>query len=209
MATKDTPTSVGPQIQIRRLGRDEYSVPIIGVTPLIAHKWAEKSKNMMLEKQQTKARPVKEFRVPEDDFNAARYRLSDGSDGMPATAFKAAIVHAARLHTGITQVALKQMLIVIGDGTDENGDQLVRISYDDLKMRTDTPRNSGGTADLRFRPQYDGWSAMLQIVVVSGQLDEESLLALVDAAGMGGVGDWRPTSPKSATGSYGTFRVAL
>ena len=39
-------------------------------------------------------------------------------------------------------------------------------------------------------------------------IDEASVIALVDAAGMGGVGEWRPSAPKSATGSYGQFRVA-
>jgi len=42
---------------------------------------------------------------------------------------------------------------------------------------------------------------------IAGQFDEGSILALADAAGVGGIGEWRPTSPKSATGSYGTFEV--
>ena len=28
------------------------------------------------------------------------------------------------------------------------------------------------------------------------------------AAGIGGVGEWRPSSPKGATGSFGRWRVA-
>ena len=47
----------------------------------------------------------------------------------------------------------------------------------------------------------------LQPADVLARFDQHA--ALVDAAGIGGVGEWRPTSPKSATGSYGTFRVDI
>lgn len=209
---KSTVVDDGPQgavITLRRLERTELLIPVRGLTPLITQRWSEKARNMMLEKQQSKARPAKEARDPEANFEAARYRLPDGSDGVPATAFKAAIVHAARLFSGITQVQLKQMLIVVADATDDRGDQLVRLEYGSVRMREDTPRNATGVADLRYRPQYEDWSATLRIRILSGQIDTESLLALVDAAGSGGIGEWRPTSPKSATGSYGTFEVDM
>jgi hypothetical protein len=216
MATKATTTiepttpdevSAPAAIQLERLGWAVYHIPIVGVTSLITQRWSEKSRTQMLTKQQTKARAAKEPRDPEANFEAARYRLRDGSDGMPATAFKAAIVHAARLFSGVTQVALKQMLVVLGDGVDSRGDHIVRINYDELVMREDTPRNASGVADLRYRPMYSGWSTTLHIRVIRGQIDMSSLVALVEAAGAGGVGEWRPTSPKSATGSYGTFQI--
>lgn len=193
-----------PQIRLRRLDRIVYEIPVQGTSPLIVHRWSSKAKRTMLDAQQTTARQKKEPRDPVADFEAARYRLEDGRDGMPATAFKAAIVYAGRLFEGITQVALKQMVVVIGEGPE----QLVPLEYGELTMREDTPRNSGGTSDLRYRPQFDPWSAMLRVRTIAGQFDEASLYALVDAAGIGGVGDWRPTSPKSATGTFGCFKVA-
>jgi hypothetical protein len=36
-------------------------------------------------------------------------------------------------------------------------------------------------------------------------LSAESVIAIVDAAGLGGVGEWRPS--KAKTGLYGTFEV--
>ena len=104
----------------------------------------------------------------------------------------------------MTQVLVKQTVLVIGDGPD----QLVPIEYGDITMREDTPRNASGVADLRYRAQYWPWSTTLRVRTIEGQFDNESILALVDAAGIGGVGEWRPTSPKSATGTYGTFEVA-
>ena len=64
-------------------------------------------------------------------------------------------------------------------------------------------------SESALRAQYWPWRALLRVQVISSQFDEGSFFALVDAAGIGGVGEWRPTSPKSATGSYGTFRVDI
>lgn len=203
MATDKVPPTTG---QLRRLNRIVYEVPIVGTAPLITNRWSEKARQMMLDKQQSSARAKKEAKDPEALFEAAHYKLPDGRNGMPATAFKAAIVHAARLFEGITQVSLKQMVRVLGE-LDDRGEQIIPITCDEVIMREDTPRNASGVADLRYRPQFNGWRAVLPVQIVEGQLDEASLLALVDAAGIGGVGEMRPTAPKSATGQYGTFEV--
>ena len=75
-------------------------------------------------------------------------------------------------------------------------------------MREDTVRVGMGTADLRYRAQYFPWSVDLVIEYPPSQISIESIVALVDAGGIGGVGEWRPSSPKGATGSYGTWSVA-
>jgi hypothetical protein len=61
--------------------------------------------------------------------------------------------------------------------------------------------------DLRYRNYFFPWKAVLNIRFISDAIDADSILALVDAGGRGGVGDWRPSSPKSATGTYGQYRV--
>jgi len=204
MATNSTnPAEEQSIIELRRLERVVFEIPIRGTAPLIVNRWSEKAKQMMLEKQTTSARAKKQPKDPVANFEASRYLLPDGRDGFPATAFKAAIVHAARLFEGITQVQLKQTVVVLGEGPD----QLVPIDYGEITMREDTPRNASGVADLRYRAQYWPWSAVLRVRTIGGQFDRSSILSLVDAAGIGGVGEWRPTSPKSATGTFGTFEV--
>jgi hypothetical protein len=74
-------------------------------------------------------------------------------------------------------------------------------------MREDTPRNATGVADLRYRNEIRNWRAELVVEFVSQVLNKESVIALVDAGGNGGVGDWRPSAPKSKTGTFGQFRV--
>jgi len=192
-----------PAFNLRRLDREVFDVPIRGTAPLIVNRWSEKAKNMMLEKQQTKARPKLEAKDPVAMYEASRYRLDDGRDGFPATAFKAAIADAGRYFDGVTMTDLKRMVVVVGEGPD----QLVPINYGNISMREDTPRNANGVADLRYRAQFWPWTATIKVRVIRGQFDFDSLLALVDAAGIGGVGEWRPSAPKSKTGTYGTFEV--
>jgi hypothetical protein len=194
-----------PAIRLRRLERVTFEIPIQGTAPLIANRWSEKAKQQMLEAQQTKARAKKDPKDPVANFEAARYRLPDGRDGFPATAFKAAIVGAAREFEGVTLVGMRTSIFVKGEMAGQ--EQLVPLTFGDLIMREDTVRNASGVADLRYRPQYWPWSATLQVQTTAGKFDLESLFALVDAAGIGGVGEWRPSAPKSFTGTYGTFEV--
>ena len=190
-------------IQLKRLERVSFEVPIIGTAPLIVNRWSEKAKEMMLSAQQSSARVKKAPKDPVSLYEASKYKLEDGRDGFPSSAFKAATVHAARLFDGVQMTKLRQVVTVVGVG----GDQLIPIEYGSVRMREDTVRNATGVADLRYRAEYWPWSATLEVHTISGQLDYESLVALVDAAGIGGVGEWRPASKTSATGTYGTFMV--
>jgi hypothetical protein len=192
-------------ITLRRIERETLAVRITGTAPLIVHRFDEKAKQMMLEAQQTKTRGPKEAKNPVAAFEASKYLLPDGRDGFPAVGFKAAIVGAARLFDGISMVQVKQLIRVEGTGPE----QLVPLVLDAAPiMREDTVRVGMGTADLRYRAQYFPWSVDLLIQYVPSQISVESIVALVDAGGIGGVGEWRPSSPKGATGSYGTWEVA-
>jgi hypothetical protein len=157
---------------------------------------------MMLEAQQNKPRQKKEPKNPEQDAADATYWLDDGRPGMPATAFKAAIANAARYYDGITITQLKEAVFVHGEGTE----QLVPIEGE-ITMREDTPRNASGVADLRYRNQLWPWQALLTVEFVATSLTAQAVVTLVDAGGNGGVGDWRPSAPRSKTGTFGQFRV--
>jgi hypothetical protein len=58
--------------------------------------------------------------------------------------------------------------------------------------------------DLRYRPEFTEWSAVLEVVYVKSMLSMDSVLSLIDAAGLGvGVGEWRPEK----SGDFGTFMI--
>lgn len=189
-------------ITLTRLQRNRAHIMIEGQSPLIPHKWSEKAKVMMLAKQQGKPVANKAPKNPGQDAFDATYWIAEGVPGMPSTAFKSAISDAARHFDGVAIVTVKQSIFVVGEGPD----QLVTIEGD-ISMREDMPRNATGVADIRYRNQIWPWKAELEIEYVASALTPDALVALVDAAGLGGVGDWRPSAPKSKSGTFGRWEV--
>ena len=194
--------SIQEPIELDRISLDTLDIDIEGITPLITHRWSEKAKKEMRDKQAGVTRKKKEPKNPQAEYESAFYRLPDGSAGMPATAFKAATVGGARNFDSVSMVQVKQGIFVMGEGPD----QLVAIEGEPIF--TEMPvRIAMGTADLRYRPLFDPWGAHLTIQFNPVVLSANSVIALVDAGGIGGVGEWRPSAPKSHTGSYGMYRV--
>lgn len=204
MAKKKADTGL---IELRRLEDSVIAIPISGQTPVIPHRWSEKAKRMMPghpEKDTVKA--VKGPKDPVAEATACQYFIDKKKwrIGMPATAFKAALIGACRLFERPTMVEAKQLLYVVGEGPE----QLVEITGERV-LREDTPRLPNGNADLRYRYAYRNWKATVTIAYPTQLLSQESVLALLDAGGRGGIGDWRPSAPKSLTGTFGTWRVDM
>lgn len=208
------PAEKAAAISIPRPDIRTVKVRINGTAPLIAHAWSEKAIKMIQAAQEGKAtkkiKAPREARDPKADFEGARYKSGFGWDGVPAVAFKAAMVGACRLVEGVPMTLAKRLMFV--DGTlleDGSMSSLVKIEAPEPKMRTDTVRLDNGSADMRYRPEYWPWSAELTIRFNAGILSPEMLLNLLELAGsFEGICEWRPGSPQSATGTYGTFSVA-
>ena len=180
---------------------DEPSVKVLtfkarGITPLIVHKWSEKAKKEMRDKQQKKAAKAKSAKDCDQEYRDSMYLLEDGSHGFPAVAFKLAAVRAGKL-LGLTMTDLRQMFHVLADEVD-----LVRIEGTP-QMRED-PVKIPGSADLRYRAEYPDWSATLQVKYVADFITAEQLVNLFETAGMTvGVGEWRPEK----NGQFGQFTL--
>jgi hypothetical protein len=168
------------------------------------HKWSEKAKRQMLEKQMTPgARAKREPKNPQQDYESTIYYIDDDTYGFPAAAFKAAIVGACRHYEGLPMTVAKLVIRVDGEGDE----QLVRINGTP-RMREDMVRLETGVADIRYRAGFTKWSADLHIRFSESMLSLDGLINLVEAAGvLGGVGEWRPSSPKSVSGTFGCFEV--
>jgi hypothetical protein len=211
-ARKRTPTPGGqPAITLVRLQDQRVELDIEGLSPVIPHQWSEKAKRMMpgyvdpLTGNRPDTMEKKGDRTPRQEAEACVYRLEDGRPAIPATAFKAAMVSACRFFEKPTMTEAKLLFFVEGEGPD----QLVAFEHEgDPVLREDLARNANGGADLRYRHSFFPWRATLRIRFVPSSISEGSVVALVDAAGRVGVGDWRPGAPKSATGTFGTWRVA-
>ena len=189
-------------IELQRLQDAAIEIPIVGLTPLIPHRWSEKAKRMMPgHPEGDTVKKAKGKHDPKAEAEACLYLLGK-TLAFPATGFKAAMVGACRFFEKPTMTEAKQLLFVEGEGPE----QLVRIRGD-KELREDMPRNANGNADLRYRYYIHEWSGVLRVRYVTSRISRESVIALADAAGRGGCGDWRPSAPKSYTGTYGTWRV--
>jgi hypothetical protein len=197
-----------PIIQISRIQAETILVPVIGTSELIMHNWSEKARRIMLETQQGKKTP-KEPRDPEADYKAAFYRIASAPGqperyGMPVTAFKQCTVSAARFYgKSVTMTALQQCLFFHGEMTPADRQELIEITGEP-RMREDMVGVGVSGTDLRYRPGFQEWSAVLSVTFVKSMVDRGSVLSLIDAGGMGvGVGDWRPEK----RGTFGCFMV--
>ena len=198
----DTPTN--DQVVIDEIESQTLLVPIIGTMPLISHKFSDKAKRIMLDKMQGRAQ-TKTIRDPQADYEASLYRLGDGY-GYPTTGFKAATIGAARFYgKSISMTELRQFIFFHGEFSKEEGQSLVVI-HGEPRMREDYVRLSVSSTDLRYRAEFPEWTAELKVTFVSSSLSNGSLLSLIDAGGLGGVGEWRPAGKKSS-GEFGTYKI--
>jgi len=188
----NTTTVVLPPLQI-----ETVNVTLIGDTPLIVHRWSEKAKKQMLDKQMKKATAGKEAKDPERDFRESLYVLEDGSYGFPIIGFKAAAVTACTSIGSMTKVAARQAFHVDGE--------FAVIEGDEPTMREDMVRVGMGTADIRYRGEFRNWFTTIAVKYNANVMSAEQILNLMQTAGFAvGVGEWRPEKD----GQYGRFHVA-
>lgn len=207
MATKkakETETPILVSLNVKTI-----QIPIVGTSPLIVSRFDEKSKRQIEEsgtaglKQGGKK---KNIISPEEQYEKSIYYLSDGkSCGLPAVAFKAAMVTAAYRTYGRPMTITRSAFHVIADDPDTG---LVKIEGAH-RMREDMVRVGGVTkvAAPRYRAEFPVWSAVLTIRFMQDVITAEDIAGLVNAAGFTcGVGEWRPE--KSNSGSFGCFTIA-
>ena len=197
------------EVSLKRMDIRRMKIAVIGESPLICHAWSQKAIEMMLDKQMKKAKAAREAKDPWLDFCDSLYWISErpagtptekqvqsASFGFPCVGFKAAAVGACRHVEGIAMTEARGAFHVVGE--------LAKLKPGKPTMRQDMVRVGMGTADVRFRGEFENWSADLDIAYNASALSPEQIVNLFNVAGFGvGVGEWRPEKD----GSYGRFRV--
>lgn len=181
----------------------KLKVTIRGMSSLIVHAWSRKTLEEMLASQQmTKeekklAKTKRGAKDPQSDFEGARYFVG-GKHYFPTVAVKKAMVDAGYA-LGISRAVVRQAIFIVGD--------YFEIKHDLCVKREDTVRVgpfTNRTADLRYRPEYQGWSADLEFELRHDMIDKANFLALLQNAGFSvGIGEWRP----QRDGQFGRFEV--
>jgi len=193
-------------IVVQELRRRLLVLPVRGTSPLIVHAWDEKAKQQMRDKQQGRASPGKKApKNPQELIEGCKYKDKKGRDCVPAVAFKNAIVTAARYADGIQMTFLRGAIFVKGTTTDARGNDLIPLTYESITNREDMVRVGQGTADMRYRPQYNDWSVDLPIEFDEAVISAEIVVNLVRRAGFSvGICEWRP----ERDGRFGQFDLA-
>lgn len=195
MARKNT-ESEAEVIQIPQIEVERMTIKVIGDSPLIVHRWSEKAKKGMLDKQMKVAKKGREARDPKRDFEESLYHHPSGGFGFPSIAFKCAAVDACRFTDGTKMTVARGAFHVEGE--------MVKIDGDKPKPREDMVRVGMGTADIRYRAEFRNWTALIPIAYNKHALSKEQIINLFNLAGFGvGVGEWRPEK----NGQHGRFHV--
>ena len=198
------------QISAPRMATAEFR--IVGTAPYVQARFSAKAMNMMVEKmaagQKAKKGKVREARDFDEDFRQALHVSTEGWHGIPASAFRQAIISACRL-VGFKMTLAKLSVFVEADGFDAvDGIPLVRIEGQPESV-TMAVRNATGVADLRVRPMWRDWSCTLRVTYDEDQFSLQDVTNLLVRVGTQvGIGEGRPDSRQSAGLGWGLFRLA-
>ena len=187
---------------------------IIGTAPYVQCKFSAKARQIMHDKQAGGSVSRKGAKRDPKDFQAlyegAMHKLPDGSHGIPAPAFRAAMVSACRI-VGFKMTIAKMSVFILGDGFDpDDATPLVKILKGEPHYTEMPTRNETGVIDLRPRPMWDvGWEADLRVQFDADQFSVTDVANLLMRVGMQvGVGEGRPDSKKSCGMGWGLFEVS-
>ena len=202
MATKPTTTE---EISVLEISEGTVTFCVIGNSPLIFNRMAEKAKRELLMPKGRKStadraaslkhNPIEEYRnsVYRNVGDTARTRLK-----LPAPAFKGAMATAALDLPGTKKSEIGRLVWVQGEYVDVYG-------VPKLLMSVVRSADINKTPDIRTRAIVAEWACSVTIRFVKPKLQARAIGNLMAAAGItAGVGDFRQEKGK---GSFGQFRL--
>lgn len=188
------------------------TVHIVGTAPYVQHKFSQKAREMMESRQRAGSQGEKSRRRrdPKDFdqvYRDAMHIAKDGWHGIPAPAFRNAMISACKL-AGFAMTRAKLSIFIVADGLDgDEGTGLVKI-IGEPRVHQGMARNESGVADIRWRPMWEEWSAAVTIRWDAKQFSVEDVVNLMAIAGAQvGVGEGRPDSPNSNGLDWGLWEV--
>ena len=215
MATKKA-TAESTVIEIPQLKMETAVIHVKGDTPLIVHKWSEKAKKEIRDKQMKKETTKKEAKDPVADFIDTLYWLDGEPEEKTMEGFEKALANGARFGfpaTGFKQCAIMGAYRLGADikTTVAKAAIIIPCEYIEIKGKAVTQREDmvkvGGiskVADIRYRAQIEDWEADIPVKYCSSVMSLEQVVNLFNMGGFAcGVGEWR----NEKNGIFGAFHV--
>lgn len=179
-----------------------------GTAPLVVARFANKVGLMakMAEGKSAGSKKERSARDYDKEAEAARYRSSEGWEGVNAAAFRCGMISACRL-VGFKMTLAKLSVFVEAESFDADGVPLVRV-YGKSETYTAHTRNATGVVDIRSRPMYKQWAIKLRVRFDADQFTVQDVYNLIArVGGQVGLCEGRPDSKSSAGCGFGTFEV--
>lgn len=190
--------------------RAEFSIR--GTAPYVQARFSGKAMQAMMSKMAAgstaKKGSAKAARDFDDDYRQAMHKSRDGWHGIPAGAFRQAMISACRL-VGFKMTLAKLSVFVEADGFDAvDGIPLIRLEGEPERIDM-AVRNATGVADIRVRPMWREWGAKVRVSYDADQFTLQDVTNLMQRVGLQvGIGEGRPDSRDSAGLGWGTFEIA-
>lgn len=171
------------------------NVSIKGISPLLMHKFSDKNKEAMLDKQQGKSKE-KTNRDIKAEVEDSIYKTASGQVCFPSIAFWKAMIESAPYLQGMDKKLVKGAVKII--------EPMAILKFKKKSVNEAICRLSSGVRMIRFRPQFDSWTTEFTIKYNASQINAGQIINLIKLAGFHiGVGDWRP----QCSGAYGQFTI--
>jgi hypothetical protein len=207
---KEVGAAIGVKITPPRM--DTITFSIRGTAPYVQLAFSKEVEKERAEKMATgsqakrgKARPLRNY---EQEFRRAQHFSENGKNGIPAMAFRIALISACRL-VDFKMTLAKLSVFIKADDYEADGTGLVPINGEPQMIRNHV-RNSGGTSDLRVRAKFWPWSATVHVSYDAEQFSADDIANLMHRAGLQvGIGEGRPDAKNSGSAGmgWGTFEI--
>jgi hypothetical protein len=189
----------------------EAIIEIEGTSPYVMNSMSSATRAAIVAKQEEGSQSRKGRLRPPKDFDAIYKGMmhvsTEGWYGMPASAFRAAMISACRT-VGFKMTVGKLSLFVIADGIDNSdGQMLVRL--EGKPTRRDLPvKLADGSTDILPRPFFDRWSAKVRVRWDADQFTPNDIVNLMNRVGTQvGIGAGRHDSKQSTGMGWGCFKI--
>jgi len=185
---------------------------IKGTAPFVQLRFSQKAMGMMMDKMAagstSKGKKVREARDFDQDMMDAMHISTEGWVGIPASAFRQAIISACRL-VGFKMTLAKLSVFIVADGFDAvDGVPLIKLDAGEPERSDMAVRNATGVADIRIRPMWREWGANVTVRYDADQFSLQDVTNLMSRVGAQvGIGEGRPDSKASAGLGWGTFKL--
>jgi len=202
---------VDERVVIRPSNMRTAEFTIVGTAPYVQCRFPQKAQEQIRATQaagsQAKSKKVREAKDFKAAYENSKHLMENGECGIPASAFRNAMISACRL-IQFKMTLAKLSVFVDGDGIDvADGISLVAI-IGKPEQHESMGRNANGSVDLRVRAMFRKWSAKLRISFDADVFSVTDISNLLSRVGQQvGIGEGRHDSKNSCGLGWGTFSI--